>query len=78
MLLLAKDSPEEMFAPIYSAEIGYVFKYVDNYETIIGLVQKYTPPGQEVTTHPVVPGTELYENYGSNSVVLIAKRAVPL
>lgn len=70
MLTLDKNSKEEDYGLVYSQLPGYVFKYSDNYETVVLNLQKFKPNGGVIEIQPIMPGTDLYTDYGTNHIVV--------
>lgn len=73
-ITLRDSSTKEDYDKVYSLEVGDVFKYDGNYETIMRLLlEDYLPDNLLFEVFPINPGTSLYTIYGYNHIVVTSK-----
>lgn len=70
LLVIAWDSPKELFNQIYTLDDGLVFKWVGDYESLRLRIESDKPLNRTFAVKAVTPGTSLFTIYG-NSIIVI-------
>lgn len=75
IITVSYKSSKEDFEKIFSTEVGEVFKYEDDLDTLLEKIALYdlssiNPPLVSFTIKVVTPGTQLYSLYNNCIVVL--------